>query len=185
MLARVIVVLGALSVAAFAAPVQYIVSGTYSDSGKMGGSFVFDPVTGVYSNVSITTSAGTVRGGQTYTFVCGTNVPTCTGVVPNSSGALTLTSTAGDQTGLPALSLFFTPALTATGTFVLFSLEANCNNAACAAPAGPTRTFSNGVAFAVQPGTIPTLSEWGMILFTIVLAGYGALRTRSFAVNAG
>ena len=62
MLARVMIVLTALSVAASAAPVQYVVSGTFGDTGRLNGTFVFDPATGVYSNVSITTTAGSVRG---------------------------------------------------------------------------------------------------------------------------
>src|SRR5207302_8534322 len=126
----------------------------YGDGGTASGTFTFDPVTGLYTNVNITTTPGTVRTtGATYRFVCGQDVPTCTGVTPSAFGYLNLTSTAADQTGMPAMALFFTPALGTTGgPYSAFSLEANCSNAACAAPAGPTRSFAAGVvAIVVGP----------------------------------
>ncbi len=134
----------------------YTVSGTFSDGGTFSGSFDYDSVANKYSKVSIVTTAGTVRtSGATYTVVCGQDVPTCVGVSQNATGYLNLTTTDADQTGKPGMSLFFGSALTnfgegdfgvgqGTPTNDLFSLEANCGNANCASPAGPSRSTSTG-----------------------------------------
>ena len=142
---------------ATAQPLTYYVQGTYSDGGTFAGSFNYDASTNRYIAVNIVTTPGTVRTvGATYSFVCGQDVPTCTGVIPGPDGYLNLTSTAADQTGMPAMSLFFpaplspAPGFGTTGNG-LFSLEANCNNAACAAPAAPLRSTPQGVISSSEP----------------------------------
>ena len=138
------------AVRATAQPLTYYVQGAFADGGTFSGSFTYDAGSNRYSNVNITTTAGTVRtAGASYAFVCGQDVPTCTGVTPDATGYLNLTSTAADQTGLPAMSLVFptplsTPALFADTEGSLFALEANCSNAACTAPAGPSRSTTAG-----------------------------------------
>ena len=133
---------------AIAAPIHYVLVGVqFDDGGTANGSFDFDPVTGRFSNVSITTTNGSTRAGATYNFVCGQDVATCNVVPPNSTQVLWLTSTAGNQTGKPAFALFFT-GVTATnglGTSDVFDVsnsslnvgagqEANCTDATCSLP---------------------------------------------------
>src|ERR1051326_2147724 len=98
---------------ALAIPITWNLSGvTFADGGTASGSFVYDADTNVYSFVNVTTTNGSSRTGATYHFVCGQDVPTCTGVNPATSGIyLNLTSNAANQTGLPAFSVAFTPAL--------------------------------------------------------------------------
>jgi len=129
----------AFSSLAAAAPVTWTVQGTFTDGGTVSGTFTYDAATNTYTNVHITTTTGSVRTGATYTFVCGQDVPSCNGVGPSSSGILTLTSAAGDQTGLPAIALFFTPSLDSLGSVSLFAQEASCSNAACTSPTAPSR----------------------------------------------
>src|SRR5690348_8235107 len=103
---------------ASAQPITYYVQGTYSDGGTFNGSFNYDAAANKYSAVNIVTTPGTVRtAGALYLFVCGQDVATCTGVAPDATGYLNLTSTAADQTGLPAMSLFFTPSLSPPSPF--------------------------------------------------------------------
>jgi hypothetical protein len=162
-----------LSSAANASVLTWYLNGVkFDDGGTASGSFNFDPDGGTpcstgatpcgrFSNVSITTTSGSTRTGATYTFVCGQDVPTCTGVSPDSTAVLNLTSSAANQTGLPAFALFFTgvggtppQGLTDFGGTIDVSnssasvgagLEASCADAACSAPAPPTRITVAGV----------------------------------------
>jgi len=138
------------AVGAYAQPMTYYVQGVYGDGGTFSGNFTYDAGSNRYSNVLITTTPGTVRTtGATYSFVCGQDVATCNGVSPDGTGYLNLTTNAADQTGLPAMSLFFETPLApgpfgfASSSNLLFSLEANCSSAACTAPAGPSRSTAN------------------------------------------
>lgn len=212
MLLRTAIALGAISMAAHAIPVRYNLTGIQlNDGGTITGGFTFDADAGtpcstgaspcgIYSNVNIVTTNGTSRTGASYTFVCG-QVPTCTGVPPDSTEVLFLTTNAANQTGLPALAIFFTgvgqvpPAglSDAGGTLDVsnssFSVgavqEASCGNAGCATPAAPSRVSTAGSAVgSVSAGTIPTLSEWGEIVFTALLLFYAWRRMRSMPVSA-
>jgi hypothetical protein len=163
-----------IAAGANAMPLTYLVNVTFGDGGTAIGSFTFDPLAGTpcntgaspcgrFYNVNIVTTTGTVRTGVTYHFVCGQDVPTCTGVSPDSTQVLTLTSAAGNQAGLPALALFFTgvgavpPAgltnpgllpidLSNSSLSVGAVLEGTCIDAACSAPTPPTRTSVAGQA---------------------------------------
>jgi len=203
-LLRTAIAVAGICMVAHAVPVHYVLSGVQlSDGGTVSGGFTFDADAGtpcstgaspcgVYSAVNVTTTTGTFRTGTTYTFVCG-QVATCTGVTPDSTGVLFLTSNAANQTGLPALALFFTapgplpPAgLSDAGGVIDLSnngagvgQEANCADAACSMPAAPARITTAGSLIVPNPGTIPTLSEWGEILFTGLLVMYAWLRMRS------
>jgi hypothetical protein len=109
-----------LNIAATAEPLTWYLSGVvFNDGGSASGGFTFDPDAGtpcstgaspcgLYSNVVIQTTAGATLPGATYTFVCGQDVPTCTGVSPDSTMVLHLTTKAADQTGNAAFALFFT-----------------------------------------------------------------------------
>src|SRR5262249_17752869 len=154
-------------ITAYATPVTWVFTGvTLSDGAIINGSFVFDPDAGVqcstgaspcgaYSGVSITTTTGTSRTATTYPNLSGASAPGCTGASPDSTEVLFLTSNAANQTGLPALAVFFTGAgavppagLTNAGGSVNISnanlsvgvvQEANCIDSACTAPAAPSR----------------------------------------------
>jgi hypothetical protein len=161
-----------LTFSATAQPLTWFLQGvTFGDGGTASGSFNFDPDAGtpcrtgaspcgLFSNVQIRTTTGSSRTGATYTFVCGQDVPTCTGVSPNSTQVLNLTTTSANQTGLPAFALFFTgvsgvppQGLTDFGGSIDISnssasvgtgLEASCADAACSAPAAPSRATTAG-----------------------------------------
>jgi hypothetical protein len=156
--------LSAVSISA--APITYALVGvTFDDGGTASGSFTFDPATNTFSDVNITTTTGSARSGAVYQFVCGQDVPNCTGVAPNSTQVLNLTSTAADQTGLPGLALFFTgvggvpPAGLGASTKIDISnsslsvgagQEASCLDAACSQPTNPSRVTVAGFVIAVN-----------------------------------
>jgi len=181
---RIAIAITALTVAASAFPRVYTFTGvTLNDGGTVSGTFTFDADAGtpcsthaspcgVYSNINVTTSTGSARTGATYTAVCGTNVPSCTGVSPDSTEVLLLTSTAANQAGLPAVAIFFTtiggvpPAglSDTTGPIdvsgaVGIGQEAGCSNAVCFGPAPPARFFNAGSVTIVT--TVPLLSSGG------------------------
>ena len=207
---RIPVTLCLLAITAYATPTKWVFSGVLlSDGATINGSFVFDPDAGVrcstgaspcgtYSSVNITTTTGGSRTGATYTRVCGTDVPSCSGVTPDSTAVLFLTSTATNQSGLPALALFFTGAggappagLTNSGGSVDISnsslsvgaaQEAGCADSACAAPSAPSRTSTAGVVIgSIVSAPIPTLSDWCMAALGIALAAAGFVRLRRTA----
>jgi hypothetical protein len=108
-----------LAAAGCASPILWTLNGvTLTDGGTVSGTFTFNPDTGTpcgsvspcgtYSNVNIVTTNGSSRTGVTYSFVCGQSVVSCTGVSPNSTEVLFLTSNVANQAGAPALALFFT-----------------------------------------------------------------------------
>jgi hypothetical protein len=201
---RLIATFSALAMVAGAAPVTWVFSGvSLTDGGQITGSFTFNAdagtpcstgVTpcGVYSNVHITTTTGSAVTGHTYAYVCGTDVPACSGVSPDSTEVLFLTSNLANQTGMEALAVFFTgigatpPAgLTDAGGSLNISnssasvgagQEATCSNSSCGSPAPPIRSTSGGVV--VGSLSVPTLSEWGQILLAVLLVGITTLRLR-------
>jgi hypothetical protein len=154
----------------------YNLSGTFNDGGTLSGTFTF--ASGTFSSVNIVTTAGSVRtSGAVYSFVCGqASNPSCSGLPPGAGDALYLTTSAGNQTGLPAIALFFSPGLGAS-TVTLSGLEANCVDAACSAPVAPTRFLAAG-SHANLVTSVPTLSEMGLVLLAMALAGTALLRLR-------
>lgn len=193
-----------LSIGASAMPVTWYVDLTFTDGGSANGSFVFNADAGTacsggtspcgqFSSVDIVTTAGLSLPGATYTFVCGQDVPTCTGVSPDSTEAMFLTSNAADQTGLPALALFFTAAgplppagLTDAGGTIDMSnttagaaQEALCSGASCATPGTPNRSADAGfVTTTPEPSTALLLGG------AIALLGLATFVKRGFAHSA-
>ena len=146
-------------------PTTYTLVGvTFDDGGTASGFFTFDPVTNLYSNVNVTTTTGTTRSGATYQFVCGQDVASCTGVAPDPTAALYLTTSAANQTGNPGFAIFFTgvggtPAQ-GLGSAPRFDVsnsslsvgaiqEGTCVDAACSAPTSPSRSSVAGFVVAV------------------------------------
>jgi len=154
-------------------PIAYSLVGVqFNDGGTASGSFIFDPDTGLYSNVNITTTDGSARSGATYTYVCGQDVASCTGVAPNSTELLNLTTTDADQTGKPGLALFFTGvgSTQGLGTATQFDIsnsspsvgagqEAACKDAACSQPTDPSRVTIAGFVVAIVSNQIKYVSN--------------------------
>lgn len=164
------------SASAWGIPAQWFLSGvTFDDGGTAQGSFIFDPATGTFSSVNITTTTGSTRAGATYKFISG-------GFVPGAGGVLIVTTGSGSQTGLPGFAMFFTPNLASVpgASADLFSggsQEASCGDAGCTFPNAPARIVLTGRVSASILGT-PTLSEWGMAIFGILLVAAGMLYLR-------
>lgn len=181
-----------LAAAGCASPILWTLNGvTLTDGGTVSGTFTFNPDTGTpcgsvspcgtYSNVNIVTTNGSSRTGVTYSFVCGQSVVSCTGVSPNSTEVLFLTSNVANQAGAPALAFFFTGinglpprGLTDSGGIIDVSnssgnagtvQEANCADAACTSPASPARFSTAGT---VSPTPEPT--TWWLLTAGLGLA---------------
>lgn len=172
-----------LAVSASAAPLVWTLQGvTFTDGGTASGSFMYDAATNTYSNVNITTTAGSVRTGATYHFVAGP--PNS----PDSNFFLQLTIGSGILTGTPAFSLVFPSAgLTASGgtVAVTFGLEALCSDAVCTGPSGPSRTVTGRASVVAStpntPAPVPALSTWGLGALGMLLAGVGWFFVRGSA----
>jgi hypothetical protein len=150
---------------------------TLTGGGTVSGSFVYDAATNTYSNVNITTTAGTLPG-ATYRFVA---------PGPQNVFGLTVVTTSGaNQAGNPGLNLLFVGGLLAaggTGIPVLMR-EGTCQDAGCAANFGPLgQTVRENILGTVSSSALtalqtPTLSEWGMAIFSILLMGTATLYLR-------
>jgi hypothetical protein len=185
---RSVLILISLSLTASAGPLLWTLEGvTFAGGGTASGSFDFNADTGLYSNVDITTTTGGGVTGATYLFTCGQDVPACTGVVPNSTEALFLTSNAANQSGLPAIAFFFTgiggvppQGLTDLGGTIDISNsslsvgdvhEALCNDSACDAPAGAFRDSNAGTVATPEP------SSALLVGMTLMLLGFALKRS--------
>jgi hypothetical protein len=154
-----------------AAATGTLVGITFDDGGTASGTFAYDAPTNTYSDINITTTAGSSRAGAVYTFVC---TDPCVGVTPSDAGALYLTtSSAADQSGLPGFALFFSSI--SSGVLAVDGQEADCSDPVCTSPAPPARFVVSGTVV-FDPQTIPTLSEWGMILLVLSLVTIGMWR---------
>ena len=133
-----------------ATPVTYVLSGvTFSDGGTASGSFTFDAATNTYSNINITTTAGTSHAGSVYSVIC----PGCPAPTPTEVSLLTSTVFSANQS---FLQLDFQRALGlgASSAGVSFISEANCASAdgSCFAINGVTLRFVAGGQVAAQVG---------------------------------
>jgi hypothetical protein len=150
---------------------------TLTGGGTVSGSFVYDAATNTYSAINITTTAGTLPG-ATYRFVA---------PAPQNQFILTVVTTSGaNQAGNPGLRLQFAGGLLAAGAALIPTdmREGTCPDAGCAGnfgPLGPTvreNILGTVSSSALSAGQVPTLSEWGMAIFSILLMGTAALYLR-------
>jgi hypothetical protein len=176
-----------------------------SDGATASGTFTFDPDAGTrcgsfapcgrYSNVNIATTTGASQAGATYSFVWGQDVVGCTGVSPDSTEVLFLTSSSANQTRNSALAFFFTgigvfpPAgLTDAGgvievgnssTAAGMVNEASCADASCSSPSNPERASAAGTVSAVPEPTTWLMLVTGFGLMTAPCVRRGETQTES------
>jgi hypothetical protein len=141
---------------ATAVPVTWYLQGvTLADGGTASGSFVYDadnPLpNGTYSNISITTTAGTTVTANGYAF-------TDPGATSSSIHIYPVTA-AGSLTGTPILILNFSSALTDAGgtvpiitTGAFTSLWAVCGDSTCNFAVAPFIDVTAGVVTTIPPG---------------------------------
>ena len=175
----VVLVLTVAPLSARMAPIVWTLSGvTFSDGGTASGSFTFDANTNTYSAPAITTTAGSVRGAASYSFAEGSS-----GLL----GAFFTTNPASDQTGLPALLLQFSAALTGSGGTVPLtgiSEEATCASSDCSAVPSPATVRTVTAGF-VTTNSVPTMPAWvtvGAALATFLAAAW-ILRGKRLATD--
>jgi hypothetical protein len=200
---RAVFALLALALSASAGPLTWTLNGvTLSGGVTASGSFTFNPDAGTpcttgdspcgaFGNIDITTTAGGGLPAETFLYACGEDVASCTGLSPNSTQVLFLTSNAANQNGLAAIAFFFTgvggvpPAgLTDAGGTIDVSNsnetigaveEALCADAACSGPSSPDL---GSVAGSVTASAVPEPSS--ALLAVASLAGLGLVRLRGF-----
>jgi hypothetical protein len=185
---RSVLILISLSLTASAGPLLWTLEGvTFAGGGTASGSFDYNADTNLFSNVDITTTTGGGVTGATYLFTCGQDVPACTGVTPNSTEALFLTTNAANQSGLTAIGFFFTgiggappQGLTDLGGTIdisnsSFSVgavqEALCVDSACSQPTSPSRVDDAGTVATPEP------SSALLVGITVLLLGFALKRS--------
>lgn len=186
-LAALVCILVFAPLAAHAVPVQWTLSGfTFTDGGTASGSFVYDADTNTYSSVNITTTAGSVLAGASYT-------DESPGYASTATVGLFVTTTVGDLTGTPALALFYAGGLTNAGGAVPITtttnVEGTCNNPTCNGGTGLRSLAAgaslNGVVVPPPPPPpapssepVPTLTVWALVMLVVLLGFVGLLRLR-------
>ncbi|GAB2830148.1 hypothetical protein GCM10027276_36000 [Comamonas piscis] len=165
----------AIAAAANAAPIQWTVSDTsFDDGGTVSGSFVYDADTNVYSNIRLTTTAGTAGAAATFSTRCTT--AHCLASLPEL--LFIASSNQADLTGVPLLDLEPSAPLTNTpGTVDLaFGMSFLCSNAACTGVGPGLRAAFSGTLTGVPyvapatPTSVPTTSPVGLALMATLLA---------------
>jgi len=177
-------VLGLLGAAgAQAAPLTYTVAATFGDGGLASGRFTFDADTVTYSNVSIiVTNSATPSLDGTYTFVC---PPTdCVGFVPANANELTVLRNpppppATDLNGQPVFDLNYNSPLTDAGHGVTAdAVYGTCSTSGCTGVNEGFDAIRNDQRAMVAGPVVPTLTEWSVAMFSLLLAGCAVLRLR-------
>ena len=167
--------------AASAQTYTYIFTGSFNNlSGNVMGQFTYDQTANTFSAVSVSTTAGNGPAGAapavTYTVVK-------TGAA--ASGVTFLAGPAG--IGQKAILFNISPDLTTANPAISAAAEATCTDAACGGFTFNRQGYVPGTfgrtLVVVPPAPVPTMSEWAMILFGMILAGGAALyiqRRRTF-----
>ena len=139
-------VLLTLFVAALSAPsvsanpiLWNLVGVTFDDGGTASGSFVYDADTNTYSNISITTTAGSAFGGATYTLI------NDVADGPTASGIYLVTSVPATP-GMPGLIMGFLNLTNAGGTI-----------------SPPNFSISEGTIYTNPRGLLPQRSNLALI----------------------
>jgi hypothetical protein len=148
---------------------------SFADGGTITGTFTYDAATNTFSAINLQTQGGNLAPAATFTAQNTTTNQTASLVAFYTQAGL------GTYLNTPGLFVTFSPALSETGTSVTINFtQTNCNNANC----DTQQSLRAGVGTATvggggsNPNSVPTLSEWGMILMTVLLAGAGLLSLR-------
>lgn len=149
-----------------------LVGVTFSDGGTASGSFVYDATTNTYSDIDITTTAGSAFGGATYTFI-GTEYV-------SSAGEMILVTTLGDLANTPTLVLYFDGGELTNlgGTLSVSGIgEGICNNTSDCSVATELREITGGEVVASTPEP-PALSLLSIGLVLLLAAASFMQKTR-------
>jgi hypothetical protein len=182
-----------MACAASATPLHWQLNGvTFSDGGRAFGGFDYDASMGVYSNINITTTPGSVLPGSYYSSTA-PYVDSATSIF--FSGVSTVPVFA---TSTFALTLGFSSALTAAGgtvSIVGLAQESICANVACNSVT-PQRPITAGTASAISTSTPKrwyihdvALSDgsqvFGSFFFDANTGTYSAISVTTTGGNAG
>lgn len=155
--------------------VTYNASGVFDApaSGTWSGVFTVNTATGAVISANFQTTAGLAQDGAT-------PLPASTFVYAGASSSTQLTyATATPATGLRGGFLDTSPSLSAATTVIQFR-DGICGDATCSSvdvtstPGVGRRAFTNTISVA-PVSTVPTMTEWAMILFGLILAGGAAV----------
>jgi PEP-CTERM motif len=140
----------------------------FDDGGSLSGSFSFDDVTTTYGSINVTTTAGSLLGGQHY--------HSLTDIAPSDGTTLVLgPHLVLDLTGDNFLELLFDGALTNLGGSVgFFGVEFHCTDTGCSDPL-IRQTLNEGT---VTGGVVAAPEPSPLILLGSGLLGLLAARRR-------
>lgn len=174
----------AFTAAAQAAPLQWTLKDvTFDDGGTATGSFVYDADSDTYSNVQLSTTAGSVGGASDFRSKCVT--PHCINALPEL--IFVASSNQSDLTNVTYLDIEPSAPLSNTpGTVELaFGMSTTCGNAACSTNGPGLRAFFSGqlvgvpyIAPPAAPTTVPTLNQWSLAGLSMLLAAWALLYRR-------
>lgn len=174
----------AITATAHAVPIQWTLSEvTFEDDGTASGSFVYDADTNVYSNVRLTTTTGSMGEGAEFRTKCTT--AHCMTALPEL--IFIASANQSDLTGVRLFDIDPMALLTNTPeTIDLFYLISyRCSNALCTTTGTETRAAFSGklvgepyIAPPATPTNVPTISQWGLMLLSLLLAAAALLHSR-------
>ena len=169
-------------------PLTYTIAANFGDGGTAAGRFTFDADTSTYSNVSIIISnSATPSLDGTYTFVCPPG--DCVGFFPSAAFAGELTvlrnsvpPSGTDLTGQPVFQIVYSSLLTDAGLGVTGDAAyGTCSVSNCIGLDEGFDAIRNTETAMVAGPVVPTLTEWSVALFSLLLSGFAVLRLRRAA----
>ena len=173
---------------AYAEQYQWTISSLkFDDDGQASGTFVYDTNTNAYSNIDIDTTQGdTFDQPASYQYSC---VTPCTMTVSANSVVFLNRNSTQDLQGARALTLTFDKPLSNDLAKLTQANEATCKNSVCSAMnSRDTRQMFDQADVSAKPFDpttptptpvpVPALSQWGLMLLTVLLGGLAFWRQR-------
>jgi hypothetical protein len=160
---------------AHAEPITYTVTASFTNNGTASGHFTFDADTLTYSNIDITVTGstnGALNG--TYSFLC--PIADCPSVPANAHRLLVLLNPPSpDLTAQPVFRLNYNQPLTdAGGSVKALTNSGFCAQATCTSVQSGAHVDGGGIVAMLIP--VPTLTGWGVGIFSLLLCGLAAAR---------